>query len=517
MIEKLELMRRIWWFVDGHWDPYDNGLNPGDSYLRLSNSAGTYIADVFEVICDSGNESYDALLATNRGLIVQKDIAAGGYISANQGELWLGSGREDQVDVPKIVLTQASTSRLTGGGPFSMQAVPSGTTFPTEEDGAVAIRTDSWGVNPANTLYKYNGTWEPMGPTSNYTGNFDTLYLRKFSSGTTDQPAHLDLGNLTAHGDVSIHCPGHLTWKIVSATNDHLQFITLGSLKADIDSYGSLWLAGWLTVAGQTTFYDNVTLAASANIYKIDGAALKLGQDTKVEHAGPVCFNVNSTNSGNVSMAFQTSGTDKLQIGCTSTYNGLHLISGNLDLYADSGNIAMGAGGGYIYSVGQIVPNTPGSGQIGNTSNYYYAMVADYFYSRGGGSGSEIGSVGTSSHRFVSGYIRTVYTLGGGQYDMYDDLAIVKQWGEKNQTLPSDYDPKKAKPEGAPFDFLKAKNENGEVDDYYNLNELVSFNMCCTKALAKKNDENNSRFEALLSKIEDLQSQIQQLKQTASS
>lgn len=51
-----------------------------------------------------------------------------------------------------------------------------------------------------------------------------------------------------------------------------------------------------------------------------------------------------------------------------------------------------------------------------------------------GGSGSENGWVGTSSHRWTGAYIRTVYTLGGGSYDEYDDLAIVtqKRWRHGN-------------------------------------------------------------------------------------
>jgi hypothetical protein len=170
-------------------------IYPGDSYLKLINSAETYLADVFEVICDSGSYS-DALLATNRGLVVQKDIAAGGYVSSNQGELWLGSGRNDQVDVPKIVLGNSGVSRLEGGGPLYVPGVPSHSYFPAGENGQLFIYT------PTSILYKHNGsTWVPQGPISNYAGYFDTLYIRKANA---QDPAHLDVGDINVHGHLGV-------------------------------------------------------------------------------------------------------------------------------------------------------------------------------------------------------------------------------------------------------------------------------------------------------------------------
>ena len=259
---------------------------------------------------------------------------------------------------------------------------------------------------------------------------------------------------------------------------------------------------------------DRIKIATS--LFGASGT-LNLSSDTEVAHDGTVYLNVDSSNGGAATLNIQCANSTKLAVGydCSNTYFTAS-EAGNMNFVNNNGSINFTASTGKLYTISglQICPNSGGTGQIGNTSEYYSAMVANQFYGNGGGNGSESGSVGVSSHRFSSCYIRTVYTLGGGQYDVYDDLAIAKLWGETNPQWPSDYDPAKVKPEGAPFDFLKLKNEDGTVDEYFNLNKLTSFTMGCIKALAKNDDEHDEQFEALLSEVEDLKLQMQQLKQS---
>ena len=205
----VDLVKKIWWFEDGHWDPPGFSAR-GNSYITLTEQNDDTLPNInlFEVTVGP----LDPLLVVDRGFVVQKDISAGGFISSNQGELWLGSGRNDQVDVPKLILGNASASRLGGGGLYSIPPVPSGETFPTGIKGKVAIRTDWWNGNPPYTLYKHNGsTWSPMGPTSDFEGNFDTLYLRQQlnigGEWTVTTPGNLDLGNLTVHGKIQTGGP----------------------------------------------------------------------------------------------------------------------------------------------------------------------------------------------------------------------------------------------------------------------------------------------------------------------
>jgi hypothetical protein len=204
-IDKEEIVRKTWWFVDGMWQPKQFPAVKGNSWITLNNiplnndSSGNLF-----IIRATGE--VEPLFAIDRGFVVQKDISAGGFVSSNQGELWLGSGRDDQVDMPKIILTNAGVSRLGGGGMYGALPVPSGTQFPVEmKNGKLAVLTVAWSGNPANTLYRCNGsTWIPKGPASNYAGYFDTLYLRKLvkvgPDWTNEVPGNLDLGDLMVHG-----------------------------------------------------------------------------------------------------------------------------------------------------------------------------------------------------------------------------------------------------------------------------------------------------------------------------
>ncbi|MBN1357418.1 tail fiber domain-containing protein [Candidatus Bathyarchaeota archaeon] len=191
-----DIIKKIWWFEDGMWNP--EGLDPDPDGVYEMFRAGTdqdpgVSVKLFEIISSTYGMP---LLATDEGLVVQKDISAGGFLGSNQGELWLGSGRNDQVDVPKIVLGNSSVSRLQGGGPLDVPEIPSDDEFPAGENGQLFIYT------PTSSLYKHNGsTWVYLGPTSNYAGYFDTLYIRKANA---QDPAHLDIGDINIHGHLGV-------------------------------------------------------------------------------------------------------------------------------------------------------------------------------------------------------------------------------------------------------------------------------------------------------------------------
>ncbi len=204
----IDLVKATWWFQDGNWAPQGFNLQNVQSYLTLTEQSDSPPTEpninLFEVTVNP-----DPILVVDRGFVVKKDISAGGFVGSNQGELWLGSGRNDQVDVPKIILTNASASRLGGGGLYGVPAIPSGTSFPTGVEGKVAVRTDSWNGNPANTVYKYDGSnWIPIGSTSDYAGYFDTLYLRQLlnvdGQWTTTTPGNMNLGKLEVQSTHSV-------------------------------------------------------------------------------------------------------------------------------------------------------------------------------------------------------------------------------------------------------------------------------------------------------------------------
>jgi hypothetical protein len=199
VIEQLDAVKKIWWFEDGKWVPqgFTDDLVDVDSYLTLTNynnDPPSSPLNLFEItIQGTGGEP---IMVTDRGFMVKKDITAGGFVGSNQGELWLGSGRDDQVDVPKIILTHSDVSRLEGGGLLDVPGIPEYSYFPAGENGQLFIYT------PTSILYKHNGsTWDPLGPISNYAGYFDTLYITK-SNG--EDPANLDVGDISIHGHLGV-------------------------------------------------------------------------------------------------------------------------------------------------------------------------------------------------------------------------------------------------------------------------------------------------------------------------
>jgi hypothetical protein len=452
-----DIVKRIWWFVDGHWFPYNGGLIHGTSYLTVSKDPDTYGADLFEILAEGVTED-DPLLATNRGLVVQKDIACGGYISANQGALWLGSGLDDQVDVPRIILTQATTSRLGGGGPFSVQAVPSGMSWPTAIKGTVAVRTDSWNGNPANTLYKHNGTtWIPMGPTSYYAGNFDTLYLTKFANGTTNEPAHLNLGNLFLQ-------EGFIEW----TNGEH-------------DSVGSFYptdivytpYCGSAATNKLEFFISNGQYSAGTKAGRQNLAMTLRGDGVVVAKAGYLCIQGSSTKSLNL----WDSNEDTVAYFAHDGSNAYINANGTLFLNGSSGLVAP--------------PSTHNvwCGQA-STSGYAWAGVAgNYIYSH------------------------SSYT---GHYDEYDDLSYVKSYKIKKAMINDPVTNEKIERTviDVPASFPFLVNEHG----FMHVGDTFGYTVGCLKQVALKLDEHDTNFAEvanLKNEVASLKAQVEALAKAA--
>ncbi|MCW4003595.1 MAG: hypothetical protein NWE95_06770 [Candidatus Bathyarchaeota archaeon] len=121
---------------------------------------------------------------------------------------------------------------------------------------------------------------------------------------------------------------------------------------------------------------------------------------------------------------------------------------------------------------------------------------------------------GNATYYWAKSYAWTVYGHQSGYFDAYDDLAIVKQWGEKNPTIGNDYATDKIKPPTTdPFSILKgAYDEVGGTGEFFNYGKMHSFTLGCVKTLAKKQDENEARFLALLNEVEALKKEISVLK-----
>ncbi len=276
--DPIDVVRKIYWFEDGKWAP-QGFTDHGISYLTLTNSDNDddpllSPLNLFAYTTMPGFEG-EPILAADRGLTVQKDITAGGFVGSNQGELWLGSGRANQLSVPKIMLQNSGVSILNGGGYLDIPPVPAGHagsgSFPIgQPSGTFFLRIDESGPYK-NRVYKYDGSnwndttptntaasqlfrstdaifgqvadtifksaynsgtgtwnWTAVGPASNYSGKyFDTLYLTKLDGSA----AHFDLGNLTAHGSLIVE-----TQLKVKSTHNMFA-VTAGDDGANQDTY----------------------------------------------------------------------------------------------------------------------------------------------------------------------------------------------------------------------------------------------------------------------------------------
>ena len=125
----------IYQWINGAWRNIGSnkwGLPLGADAINFTDNNKTWRSVNLGLLLvpDTG---YSPLLATDQGFVVKKDLAAGGFLSTQQGEVWIGHGRANSTDVPKIILMHSG---------------------------------------------------------------YDTLYLRKLVDGSVSQPANLNLGKL---------------------------------------------------------------------------------------------------------------------------------------------------------------------------------------------------------------------------------------------------------------------------------------------------------------------------------
>jgi hypothetical protein len=106
-ITKQSLINAIYKWVGETWAP--EGFTLGSSYADFNGvyAQGNQSANLFVVLLtDSG---YDPILVTDQGFVVKKDLSVGGFIGTNQGEIWIGHGRNSSTDKPRIVMMHSSS------------------------------------------------------------------------------------------------------------------------------------------------------------------------------------------------------------------------------------------------------------------------------------------------------------------------------------------------------------------------------------------------------------------------
>jgi hypothetical protein len=170
---------------------------------------------------------------------------------------------------------------------------------------------------------------------------------------------------------------------------------------------------------------------------------------------------------------FQATHAGQLALPVNGSTGGLR-IGDDAYLYRGSTNTL------YVYRNIEPGADTE-TGYLGEGGRYWYGLVSKYVY------------------------YKYLYEF----YDEYDDLSIAKLWGEKNQTLPDDYDATKRKPPtDDPFKIIKGSKEEANTEEFFDSGKVSSFLMGCVKALAKKQDEHDALLLKLLNEVESLRAEI---------
>ncbi len=160
----LEIVNAIYHWDGEEWSPEGFPASDAESRVTFSDThySPTRKVDLFEIISEDQHENpneIEPLLATNVGLVVQKDIAAGGFVSSNQGQLLLGHGRQSSTEPPRIIL-----------------------------------------MHSENTI------------------PYPTLYITRWNSNpNVHNPANIDVGDATMHGNLVVS--GTITGNVISTGN----------------------------------------------------------------------------------------------------------------------------------------------------------------------------------------------------------------------------------------------------------------------------------------------------------
>jgi hypothetical protein len=396
---------------------------------------------------------------------------------------------------------------------------------------------------------------------------YDTLYIRKFD-GT---PAHLDLGNLTVQGNLSTlgrigvssqsvfqqtaesNTP---TYLIHNAYNDGSWHNIDGSTKATLlklDGSGATSI--WTTGAGNAAFVNTLSLDYAGNL-----TAAGAFNGLNIATLGGIWTNMYNSLSNGILINYNTghAWSDVLQVfnGGTSMLahidaSGNFMTIGSITAYGDvhvGGEITVGAANyiGWYNSGGtaldtylsrssaNVLSINNGAGGLGvldagglfaswiNATNPPLVFLCNVTFGSSsyggvnlraaGYSGTFNGNIGDGTYAgswgaVWSNYLK--YHTDHSAFDSIDDLALVKGYTTKIVTKQhpitnQEYTEEVIDPSSLSF----LQDENGFYDPARNIGFLLG----CSKALAKKEDEQDGTLLQLLEKIEAQQKDIENLR-----
>jgi hypothetical protein len=318
---------------------------------------------------------------------------------------------------------------------------------------------------------------------------YDTLHLKK----TDGLPATLNLGKLE-----------------VQSTNNVFA-VTAGDNGANQDTYlipqnpsqGGLGLGTanypfkWVDATTVFTNGINVLSGGTINVY----CNITTNGNVTINKATPI-LQLKAT-SGDPIIEFYDTSTLKMNLAYSAVGDYLYLrdIVGSKDIFqaTHAGQLALPVNG------------STGGLRIGDDAYLYRGSTNTLYVYRNiePGAGTETGYLGEGDRYWYGLVAKYVYCQNLGFFDSYDDLSIAKLWGEKNPTLPEDYDKTKLKPPtDDPFKIIKGSKDEANTEEFFDVGKVNSFLMGCVKALAKKQDEHDALLLKMLNEVEFLRAQI---------
>ncbi len=240
-------------------------------------------------------------------------------------------------------------------------------------------------------------------------------------------------------------------------------------------------------VDSATVDVDVINIDSDCNLYSADTDVLATDDNFSVGGS-----NLNIDTTGNPVLSLIKSSDTKISVGFDGTDSFVAANKGNLLVsanYTGKYLVLYGEEQVFVASGRHLSPqNTGGSGQLGNSTRYWYDL---YIH---------------------QGHIKNQYYT----FDAYDDLEIVKHWGEPNASIDViSYDKSKVLPPvNDPFAILRdddADDKNPEKNEFFNLGKVNAFNMGCLKQLARERDEQKEINKALMNSLDILTAQINSL------
>lgn len=330
------LINYIWGWENGLWKPVDLTIPTGDNYVRFKDTETGNYGDL-ALVAVQAQVGYNPILTWSQGMVIKKDLSVGGFVSANQGLIALGSGMWEQFEPPGAWLHHSEMHAL-----HDIATLPSAPGNP---------ELKQYYINNGNSrLYQWNGsTWVDKGHTSSYNYMFDTFYIRR--AGYTLQIPPTTPGIPINYSDL-----GHLACNIVNAlkiqfgVDTNLFRDSANVLKTDDSLIVSqnLWCDALAvnTSAGITGALSASSISSSGVIHGggSSGDAFKVGDDIYI---------VDVNNANRLS----------LQGAQSRTQAGIQFGSGGMWLYRDSAYLRCSSG---FVADGTVAVGTYASGGTGS-------------------------------------------------------------------------------------------------------------------------------------------------------